>query len=96
MEKLQLVGEWFLGEIEKPPEVTKGGIIIPKPKEEKEKEKTKRVKVLAVGEEVDTKDLRVGDWVMVHQTSGLECEEFGHLFKKSNIMAILRKEDEPN
>lgn len=93
-EEIFIIGEWILGEVEKPPEKI-GSIYVPDAKEAAKEEKTKRIKILALGDKLERRDLKVGDIVVVHQSATtLKCEHFGHLFKEGSIMAIIGKRAE--
>jgi len=93
-EQLFVVGEWILGDVERPPEKI-GSIFVPNPKETAKEEKTKRVKITAIGDRVERRGLQVGDIVIVHQSATiLKCEQFGCLFKEGNIMAIVGRKEE--
>lgn len=93
MERLEVVGEWILGEVAEKDEMTSGGVYLPKTAKNPEERKTKRATIIGIGEKVENHKFSVGDEVVIYFEAGLECEKFGHLFKEANIMAIIRKEE---
>lgn len=93
MERLEVVGQWILGEVVEREETTPGGIVLPKTLKNPEKRETKRAKILGIGEKIEDPKFSVGDEVIIYFEAGLECEKFGHLFKEANIMAIIKREE---